>query len=321
MLVCFFQGSQAFADDASSKVRKGNRLMERKSYGEAAALYREAMGAKPDSPEIAYNLANALYREKRWEESEKTYDQAQKKAEKKLLAHSLYNQGNALVGQGRLQEAIASYERSLEALPEDEDAKHNLEFVRQKLKEMLEQAKATQSRIEQMKSSDKHEAQESSAKEAPQTDQNEKPTQAAASKERAKGDSAEAKDQAAAVQEGASKELSQKTAGSDGSSQDKKDSKPESADAGLAKDRPEAQGDAKDLKRAGGEDGSSQDERGEKENHEAWPGETDLKKNESRKEPTAAERGLDAFERRQDQWLLPPNNTRRARPTTVAKDW
>ena len=51
---------------------------------------------------------------------------------------NLYNLGNAMAQQGQLDAAIDAYEEVLEREPDNEDARHNLEFVKN-LKDQQEQ--------------------------------------------------------------------------------------------------------------------------------------------------------------------------------------
>ena len=51
-------------------------------------------------------------------------------------AANWYNKGNALVGAGKLKEAIEAYKRALEIAPDMEDARYNQQLVGQMLKEM-----------------------------------------------------------------------------------------------------------------------------------------------------------------------------------------
>ncbi|MGB0849398.1 MAG: vWA domain-containing protein [Thiolinea sp.] len=53
--------------------------------------------------------------------------------------NGLYNYGNALAMQGKLPEAIAAYEAVLEQQPDHEDAKHNLEQLKQQQEEQQQQ--------------------------------------------------------------------------------------------------------------------------------------------------------------------------------------
>ncbi|MFD2110891.1 VWA domain-containing protein [Thiorhodococcus fuscus] len=55
-----------------------------------------------------------------------------------------YNRGNALARLGRLDEAMKSYERALKQNPDHADAKHNLELVKQLLKQRQDQDSSQQ---------------------------------------------------------------------------------------------------------------------------------------------------------------------------------
>ena len=63
-----------------------------------------------------------------------------------LEAQALYNLGNAMYRQGKLEEAVEYYKKTLELDPEDEDARKNLEFVREEIKRRMNEAKDTQKR-------------------------------------------------------------------------------------------------------------------------------------------------------------------------------
>ena len=70
--------------------------------------------------------AAAQYRAGRYQEALKAY-------EKGGAVEDLYNRGNTLVRLGDLPQAIQSYEQVLQQEPQHEDARHNLEVVRQAL--------------------------------------------------------------------------------------------------------------------------------------------------------------------------------------------
>lgn len=63
-------------------------------------------------------------------------------------ADAWYNRGNALAAQGRYDEAIAAYEKSLELMPDTEDAQKNLETVRQ-LRDQQQQQQSQEGQSQQ----------------------------------------------------------------------------------------------------------------------------------------------------------------------------
>lgn len=69
---------------------------------------------------------------------DKQYDKAYAEFQRDTSATGLYNQGNALAYLGRYDEAIHSYEQSLQIDANNADAKHNIEVLK-KLKQQKEQ--------------------------------------------------------------------------------------------------------------------------------------------------------------------------------------
>lgn len=81
--------------------------------------------------------ATAQYRDGRYEESAQTLDGLDGPL-------ALYNRGNALAQTGRIDEAISSYERTLELDPGHEDARHNLELLKDVREQQQEQQQQQQ---------------------------------------------------------------------------------------------------------------------------------------------------------------------------------
>ena len=59
----------------------------------------------------------------------------------KVEETAFYNIGNAMYRQGKLQEAVEYYKKAIELDPEDKDAQHNLEFVREEIKKKINDSK------------------------------------------------------------------------------------------------------------------------------------------------------------------------------------
>ena len=85
-------------------------------------------------------MADAIYKQKRFEESANLFDaltdDAKTKDEKAKLYHNL---GNSLLKQQKLEESIAAYKDALRNNPTDEDTRHNLALAQKMLEQKQEQ--------------------------------------------------------------------------------------------------------------------------------------------------------------------------------------
>lgn len=123
---------QAASSVDRGKVRSANKLYKKGEYKDSYQLYREALGdtARPasDSPGVYYNGGNALYMQNQFDKALQSYARSYS-PDSTLTGKMLYNQGNALLKSGRFDQAIESYLQALQYLPDDEDARHNLELA------------------------------------------------------------------------------------------------------------------------------------------------------------------------------------------------
>lgn len=82
-----------------------------------------------------YQKASEKFKESSWQASSYyrlgDYKKAYQKFSLKNDVESIYNQGNALAKMGKIEEAIKKYEKVLEQQPDHEDAKFNLEYLKQ----------------------------------------------------------------------------------------------------------------------------------------------------------------------------------------------
>ena len=121
-----------------------NKLYKKGQIGKAKTVYTKALKSDPSSPEVAYNLGNALFREEAFKESQANYQKsASEKSENRLFkAKAFYNLGNSQYRLKDLPAAAESYKKSLRLNPKDEDAKYNLELVlKQQQKDKKDQKK------------------------------------------------------------------------------------------------------------------------------------------------------------------------------------
>ena len=87
------------------------------------------------------------------------FEQAIETLQDDQSATGLYNKGNALAQSGQLQEAIDTYEKSLEINPNSEDAKYNKEQVEKELEKQKQQQQGDNNQQSEQDNSEKNEEQ------------------------------------------------------------------------------------------------------------------------------------------------------------------
>ena len=133
-----------FAQSGRKQVLEGNKLFLEEKYDEANNKYRDALVNNPENPVIHFNIGNAQYKKKKFEEAIKDFEKSISADDINMQAQAYYNMGNTLYRMNKLPESILMYTQSLKLNPEDEDAKYNLEFVRAKLKDQAQKQKNQQ---------------------------------------------------------------------------------------------------------------------------------------------------------------------------------
>jgi Ca-activated chloride channel family protein len=110
------------------------------AYEQALQGFVDQQVERPEDPEVTLNLGSVHYEMKNFEEADRAFAQAAVAADDALRAQALYNLGNSAYRQGDLQKAIQLYQAALELDPDDQDAKFNLEFVRDEIRRRHEEA-------------------------------------------------------------------------------------------------------------------------------------------------------------------------------------
>lgn len=133
-------------------------------YDAALQKYSEAQLDHPGSQALAYDIGNAQYKKKRYDDAIASYKKALQGSDAALAASAYYNLGNAHFRKGEFaiqggkqegiedyREAMANYKKSLEIRPENRDAKRNIEVVQARIKELLDRQKQDQDQKQQGK--------------------------------------------------------------------------------------------------------------------------------------------------------------------------
>ena len=119
ILISIFAYKNSTAQSKESFIRDGNKLYSDSSYNEAEMQYRKALEKNQDYFKASFNLANAIYKQNRIDESsslfESILDNADSKNELAMIYHNL---GNSLLAEQKIDEAIESYKNSLKINPD-----------------------------------------------------------------------------------------------------------------------------------------------------------------------------------------------------------
>lgn len=133
-------------------VRQGNKYydaamkdtskVDSVQFNKAEIEYRKALDKKPDEVKWNFNLADALYKQMKFEESAERFKEISDKTSNKIeKSRALHNMGNSLLMNKKLDESIAAYKEALRNNPEDLETKYNLLYAMNMKKKQQDQKK------------------------------------------------------------------------------------------------------------------------------------------------------------------------------------
>ncbi|MEY4927344.1 MAG: hypothetical protein RI894_1780 [Bacteroidota bacterium] len=119
--------NNAFAQTPHKHLRKGNTAYDDGNFTAAEESYRKALEQGDKTVKSPYNLGNAIYQQKRYDEALKHYENAltlTNSPAQKAKIH--YNMGNTYMAQKEYKKGIEAYKNALRLLPNDPNVQHNL---------------------------------------------------------------------------------------------------------------------------------------------------------------------------------------------------
>ncbi|MDQ3110561.1 MAG: tetratricopeptide repeat protein [Bacteroidota bacterium] len=160
--------------DGWKNTRKGNESFKKKDFGAAEKFYKE--GAEKDTSHSTanYNLGNALYRQKKYEDAERAYASSTGGNNPDSLSKSWHNLGNAMLQQKKYQESINAYKQSLKLNPNDEQTRYNLAYAQSKLKAQQPPPKQGQNQKNQKQQQNQKQTQAQNSNQPKPPDKNQK---------------------------------------------------------------------------------------------------------------------------------------------------
>jgi len=146
-------------------VRRGNDLfmdaikdttkLDTTKFRQAEIAYRQALDKKPDHSQWNFNLADAMYKQMKFEESAEKFGQLSDKFENpEEKARALHNKGNSLLFNQKLEESIEAYKEALRLNPDDIETKYNLAYAQSLKKQQQQQQKQQQKNQDQNQNND-----------------------------------------------------------------------------------------------------------------------------------------------------------------------
>ena len=146
----------SFAQNKKSFLRDGNELYTDSSYNDAEMQYRKSLEKDQDYFNASFNLADAVYKQERYEESSALFDALIDNAPTENdLAKVYHNLGNSLTQEQKLEEAIEAYKNALRINPNDAETRHNLALSKKQKQEQEQKEEKKEENKEEKKDQEK----------------------------------------------------------------------------------------------------------------------------------------------------------------------
>ena len=162
-------------------LEKAEKSYKAGDYNTSAVAY-ESLEKQNDA--LHYNLGNAYYKEKHYDEAIKEFQQVN---QEDLKAKALHNLGNAYAQTQKVKEAIKAYEEALK-IGDDEDTKFNLELLKKEQEKQEKQKKQDQDKQDQENKDQDKKDQEKSDQEKSDQEKSDKDQKSQESDENKKSD-------------------------------------------------------------------------------------------------------------------------------------
>lgn len=145
MLSGLFISVSLYSQAEKKFIRKGNRDYGKSKYSDAEILYRKAGEKNEQSSEATFNIGDALYKQKKYEDAGKKFaDNTTQTTDAGKKSAGWYNLGNSLLQADKVKESIDAYKNALKLDPENNEAKFNLGYAQNLLKKQEQQQQQQQ---------------------------------------------------------------------------------------------------------------------------------------------------------------------------------
>ncbi len=129
-----------FAQSDKKYIRQGNKEFSKGNFPESEVEYRRAIDKNTESPDALFNIGDALYKQEKYEDAGKQFsDNVNRNEEREKKSAGMYNLGNSLLMADKIKESIEAYKNSLRLNPDNPEAKYNLAYAQDLLKQQQQQ--------------------------------------------------------------------------------------------------------------------------------------------------------------------------------------
>jgi len=166
------QSLRGLVNNGVEKYKDGN-------YSDAEVDFKKGTEKAPDNFEAQFNLGDAYFKSNRYDDAIKSYQSSFPMARNEFeKAKVHYNVGNSLLKLKKYKESIEEYKKSLKLNPNDQEAKYNLSYALQMLKNQEKQKDQKQDKKDEDKKDqekkDEQKDQKENKKEEQKQDQDKK---------------------------------------------------------------------------------------------------------------------------------------------------
>jgi Ca-activated chloride channel family protein len=117
--------------------------------------YRKSIEKNKQSKDAVFNIGDALYKQNKFEDAGKQFiENINLNDDKNKKSAGLYNLGNSLLKANKVKESIEAYKGSLKLRPDNDEAKYNLAYAQDMLKQQQEQQQQQQEKDKQDQNKD-----------------------------------------------------------------------------------------------------------------------------------------------------------------------
>lgn len=173
---------QAHPQGERSLVRQGNKKYDKNLFLDSEIKYKDALEKNSVSNEANFNLGDAFYKQKKYEQAAQQFElTAGKTTDKKTRVMAFHNLGNSYLQMFRndssserklqdLDKSINAYKNALRINPDDPDTKYNLSYAL-KLKQQFMQNQKNGKKQDQNNKQDKKDNKEQNKNQEKQQNQ------------------------------------------------------------------------------------------------------------------------------------------------------